>query len=91
MASPGWNHLCFETDDIDGDHDRLSSGGVELHGPPAAFGEARVMFGRDPDGNVFELLQSATSGVRSSVAAFLSEPEGHAIDQARMAARAEAA
>jgi catechol 2,3-dioxygenase-like lactoylglutathione lyase family enzyme len=88
MAAPGWNHLCFESNDIAADYDRLLAAGVELHGPPADMGGARVLFGRDPDGNVFELLQPAATGARASCAAMLDESEGKAIDEARTAMRA---
>ena len=57
MSDLGWNHVCFESDDIDSDIDRLRTAGVELHLPVSEFGNARVAFCRDPDGNVFELLQ----------------------------------
>ncbi len=89
-VAPGWNHLCFESDDIDADHARLLGLGVELHTPPHPFGSARVFFGRDPDGNIFEVLQPRPEA-RLTVATLLAEPEGHAVDAARIAFRAAAA
>ena len=87
---PGWNHLCFESDDIDADHARLLGLGIELHTSPHPFGSARVFFGRDPDGNIFEVLQPGREA-RVTVATMLAETEGHAIDAARIAFRAAAA
>lgn len=89
-VAPGWNHLCFESDDIDADHARLMTLGVELHTPPHPFGSARVFFGRDPDGNIFEVLQPGPEA-RVTVASMLAEPEGHAVDAARIAFRAASA
>ena len=86
----GWNHLCFESDDIDADHARLLALGVEVHSPPHPFGSARVFFGRDSDGNIFELLQPGPKAP-ITVATMLTDPEGHAVDAARTAFRATAA
>ena len=87
---PGWNHLCFESDDIDADHARLLGLGIELHTSPHPFGSARVFFGRDPDGNIFEVLQPGREA-RVTIATMLAETEGHAVDAARTAFRAAAA
>lgn len=89
-AEIGWNHLCFESDAIDADHARLAAAGVELHGAPMKFGDARVVFGRDPDGNIFELLQPGPSA-EVTVAAMLALPDGRLIDAARTAYRSAAA
>lgn len=64
LSAPGWNHICFESDDLHADHARLLAHGIELHGPPLDMGTAIVLFGRDPDGNVFELLQPARPALR---------------------------
>ncbi len=89
-AEIGWNHLCFESDAIDADRARLAAAGVELHGAPMKFGDARVVFGRDPDGNIFELLQPGPSA-EVTVAAMLAQPDGRLIDAARTAYRSAAA
>lgn len=89
-AAPGWNHLCFESDDIDADHARLLGLGVELHTAPLPFGSARVFFGRDCDGNIFEVLQLSPEA-RVTIANMLAESEGHAVDAARSAFRSAAA
>lgn len=88
--APGWNHLCFESDDIAADHARLAAQGVDLHGPPQVFGNAQVFFGRDPDGNIFEVLQpDADASV--TIATMLADREAGLVDSARVAFRGGAA
>lgn len=53
----GITHLCFDVDDADAEYQRLLAAGVRFHVPPQDFGVARATYGRDPDGNVFELQQ----------------------------------
>lgn len=89
-VAPGWNHLCFESDDIAADHARLTAAGVDLHGPPQDFDKAQVFFGRDPDGNIFEVLQPGDDAT-VTVATMLAEREGGLVDAARIAFRIGAA
>jgi len=90
LNTPGWNHVCFESDDLEADCQRLVSQGIELHGPPQDVGSATVLFGRDPDGNVFELLQPA-QGASLTVEAMIEEQQGRAVDIARTAWRKQLA
>lgn len=53
----GFNHLCFEVDDVQKEYQRLKQAGVDFHSPPQVFGTAKAVYGRDPDGNVFELVE----------------------------------
>lgn len=85
----GWNHLCFESDDIASEYQRLLAQGIDLHGPPHDFGNAQVFFGRDPDGNIFEVLQPG-QGAAVTVEKMLTDAEGSQIDAARIAARSGA-
>ena len=57
VCDHGMTHLCLQVTDIDAEHGRLEAAGMHLHCPPQNFGEFRVTYGRDPDGNVIELLQ----------------------------------
>jgi catechol 2,3-dioxygenase-like lactoylglutathione lyase family enzyme len=51
-------HFCLEVSDLDGEYARLKAAGVSFHCPPLQFfGGAKATYGRDPDGNVFELLE----------------------------------
>jgi catechol 2,3-dioxygenase-like lactoylglutathione lyase family enzyme len=56
VSSLGWSHLCFESDDVDADHARLSAEGVPFMSAPVTNHLARFVYGCDPDGNVFELM-----------------------------------
>ena len=53
----GISHIALATDDFDADHAMLLAHGVPFHSEP--FGEAphRFAYGRDPFGNVIELLE----------------------------------
>jgi catechol 2,3-dioxygenase-like lactoylglutathione lyase family enzyme len=54
----GISHFCIEVTDIQGVYERLKAGGVSFHCPPLEFfGTTKATYGRDPDGNVFELVQ----------------------------------
>jgi catechol 2,3-dioxygenase-like lactoylglutathione lyase family enzyme len=58
VADHGYSHFGFEVEDIDAVFDRLSRAGVHLHCPVTTFvGGMKAAYGRDPDGNVFELLE----------------------------------
>ena len=85
-AAAGWSHLCFESDAIAADYARLNAQGVELHGPPHKCSNALVFFGRDPDGNIFEVLQPGNAAA-VTVSAMLAEPQGSIVDAARIAFR----
>jgi len=56
-ADVGLTHLCFDVDNIDSDYQRLAQAGVRFHCPPQHLGSALSTYGRDPDGNIFELQQ----------------------------------
>jgi glyoxylase I family protein len=58
-ASHGYAHFCLEVSDIDQDYERLRALGVDFaQPPPVEFDETRSVKGRDPEGNMFELLQT---------------------------------
>ena len=57
VCDHGITHFCVDVADIDTTYDRLKAAGVFFHCPPLDFGRARATYGRDPDGNVFELRQ----------------------------------
>lgn len=63
VCDHGITHFCIEVSDIDGSYERLQAAGVAFHCPPLGFATGRATYGRDPDGNVFELLElSPTRG-----------------------------
>jgi catechol 2,3-dioxygenase-like lactoylglutathione lyase family enzyme len=53
----GWSHFALEVDDLDAEYQRLLAAGVQFHGAPMSNGAVRFVYGRDPDGTIFELLQ----------------------------------
>jgi catechol 2,3-dioxygenase-like lactoylglutathione lyase family enzyme len=60
VCDSGITHLCMQVSDIDGEYARLSRAGMRFHCPPAsaAAGQRhRATYGRDPDGNVIELIE----------------------------------
>lgn len=58
VCDHGITHFCIEVDDIETAYKRLLDAGATFHCPPLLFsGVTLATYGRDPDGNVFELLQ----------------------------------
>ena len=62
VCDHGYTHICLEVEDIDLEYERLQAGGMTFHAPPQeALGNMRAIYGRDPDGNVIELLEIVES------------------------------
>jgi catechol 2,3-dioxygenase-like lactoylglutathione lyase family enzyme len=62
VCDQGITHFCIEVDDIDRACERLKAAGARFHCAPIEFaGVGSATYGRDPDGNVFELFQSSKS------------------------------
>jgi glyoxylase I family protein len=58
VCDHGITHFCVEVSDIDREYERLLALGASFHCPPQKIaGLAAATYGRDPDGNVFELLE----------------------------------
>lgn len=58
VADHGLTHFGFDVDDIEAAFARLTAAGVRFHSPVLQFpGGMKAAYGRDPDGNVFELLE----------------------------------
>lgn len=58
VCDHGITHFCLAVENIEGEYDRLSAAGTRFHGPPVTFpGVGKAAYGRDPDGNVFELIE----------------------------------
>ena len=59
-ADYGYTHFCVSVVDITAEYLRLSGLGMVFHAPPAAMGGGlTAAYGRDPDGNIIELLEIA--------------------------------
>lgn len=60
VCDGGLTHLCLQVDDLEADHRRLADAGMRFHAPPSPLKEGqlhRAVYGRDPDGNVIELIE----------------------------------
>jgi glyoxylase I family protein len=59
VCDHGYTHICLEVKDIDAEFDRLKNAGMTFHARPPKGdpGGLRAIYGRDPDGNVVELLE----------------------------------
>lgn len=55
----GYTHFCLDVIDIDAEVERLTGLGMTFNAPvaPAGDGPLRAMYGRDPDGNIVELIE----------------------------------
>lgn len=60
VCDHGITHFCMQVDNIDQAYETLKSAGVPFHCPPLQFAPGmRATYGRDPDGNVFELFEDS--------------------------------
>lgn len=58
----GITHYCLATDDYAKDYAHLEASGVRFNTPPQGEPGGRWAYGRDPFGNVLELLEHAPGG-----------------------------
>ena len=58
VCDHGVTHICLEVTDIEAEYERLCAAGMRFHCAPQAVGDLLATYGRDPDGNVVELLQA---------------------------------
>jgi catechol 2,3-dioxygenase-like lactoylglutathione lyase family enzyme len=56
-ADHGLRHLAFEVTEIEAEVARLRAAGVPFLSDPVAQANVKVCYGRDPDGNLFELIE----------------------------------
>ncbi len=69
VCDHGITHLCLEVTELDAEYQRLSDAGMRFHCAPIDAGEVgvRAVYGRDPDGNVVELLEVTDPASRFSL------------------------
>ena len=53
----GITHVCLEVTDIQAEYERLRSAGMRFHSAPMSQDGSSMVYGRDPDGNVVELIE----------------------------------
>jgi len=63
----GITHLAVATDDAEGDYQRLEAAGVVFNAPLFGRSPSRFAYGRDPFGNVIELLEHDPDGPAARV------------------------
>ena len=60
----GITHICFDVSDVIGEYTRWCAVRVGFHTAPLDIGGVvRTPYGRDPDGNIFELQEVITAGL----------------------------
>lgn len=59
VSDRGYSHFGVEVDDIAATYERLRAANVRLHSPVITFmgGGMKAAYCRDPDGNVFEIME----------------------------------
>ncbi len=59
VSDRGISHFGLTVDDVQATYDKLQAAGVPIHGRLQTFngGSMRAAYCRDPDGNVFEIMQ----------------------------------
>ena len=57
VSKHGITHICLAADDYEKDYAHLKDAGVVFNTPPNGESPARWAYGRDPFGNVIELLE----------------------------------
>lgn len=64
VSDHGISHFGIFVDDIAATYDKLQAAGVRIHTPVITFmgGSMKATYCRDPDGNVFEVLEPGKQG-----------------------------
>ncbi len=57
LRSPGMRHIAITVEDFDGARNQLASQGVRFEGQPYSNQGNRLLFFKDPDGNLLHLIQ----------------------------------
>ncbi len=55
----GYTHICLDVVDIKAEHARLTAAGASFNCVPGDFGAIKAVYGRDPDGNIIEIQETA--------------------------------
>jgi glyoxylase I family protein len=59
VSDIGYSHFGVMVEDVDAAYARMRAAGVPIHSPVIGFmaGRMNALYARDPDGNVFELIE----------------------------------
>ena len=55
----GYTHICLDVIDIEAEYDRLTAAGMFFFRRPADFGNVKAVYGKDPEGNIIEIQETA--------------------------------
>ena len=70
----GLTHICLDVTDLSSEYVRLKDAGMFFHSAPVGTGGSCSVYGRDPDGNVIELVDFGSQD--HPMALSLDEPGG---------------
>jgi predicted enzyme related to lactoylglutathione lyase len=63
VCDQGITHICLNVSDIDAEYTRLKEAGMRFNCPPQRMpGLCSATYGRDPDGNIVELMEPEPGG-----------------------------
>jgi glyoxylase I family protein len=63
VCDQGYTHICLKVTNIAAEYERLKGAGMRFHCPPQhAAGLCWATYGRDPDGNIVELIEPEAGG-----------------------------
>jgi glyoxylase I family protein len=57
VCDHGITHICLQVQDLPAEYERMKAAGMTFHSPPLTQDSGYVIYGRDPDGNVVELIE----------------------------------
>lgn len=57
VCDHGITHICLQVKDLHEEHARMKAAGMEFMSEPLTQDSGYVIYGRDPDGNVVELIE----------------------------------
>jgi hypothetical protein len=83
ISDAGYSHFAFEVDDLPGDRARAEQLGMIFQGEPISTGGIIATYGRDPDGNVVELIEFSGADRRLRIAALEDPHIVRRVEQAR--------
>ncbi len=57
VCDHGITHVCLQVEGLHAEYDRMKAAGMRFHSEPLTQDSGYVIYGRDPDGNVVELIE----------------------------------
>ena len=57
VCDHGITHVCLQVQDLHAEYERMKAAGMRFHSEPLTQETGYVIYGRDPDGNIVELIE----------------------------------